>query len=105
MIRPCATCPWRKATRTCDIPGGGLSADLSRRMRDSMEETPFGSTVMQCHVADHACAGFVLKVRFDSVGLRLAAAWGLVDVDDYEDGGIEMWESFDAMLAAHGVEG
>lgn len=73
----------------------------SREMQRRMTEGPFGATVMQCHLADHACTGFVLKIGYESVGLRFAAMMGITKVEEYSDGGADLWESFDEMLSAH----
>lgn len=81
--RPCSTCPWRKSTPRGGFPGGLVMADDLLAMVAGR-----ALKVMQCHCtpdsAPQACVGFALQVGLDSVGLRLAAAHGAVDLDDME---------------------
>mgnify|MGYP001571330848 CR=1 FL=1 len=105
QITPCPTCPWRKSTRTADIPGGGLDRERSARTLGDLEvvdgRVVSGLTVMKCHCRETACAGFVVQVGFDLIGLRLACRVGVLSVDDYSSGGADLWPTFDAMLRHH----
>lgn len=64
-----------------------------------------GLTVMACHLSTdegpYGCAGFVTQVGVDSIGVRLAMSFGLLNLDDYGTGGADLHASMDAMLAAH----
>lgn len=102
--RPCRSCPWRKATVPArDIPGYDL--ELHRKLAQTCQGDGF--SLMLCHHApfegaahEHVCAGFVLQVGADSIGLRLAVFSGDLAPDDFEGDDIELHESFEAMLAA-----
>lgn len=101
MTTPCPTCPWRKSTRTGQIPGGGMDhARAARNMADDLT-----GKVMQCHrTADadpRACAGFMVRVGFDSVAVRLAAMLGYAHPRDFTDGGALLYRNMAEMLAAH----
>lgn len=67
-------------------------------------------TAMGCHQRPNEpaapCAGFMVRVGFRSIGIRLAAIAGVAHPDDYSDGGHDLYETFDEMIAAHhrGVE-
>ena len=97
--RPCQSCPWRKSTKTQDIPGGGMDHIRSQGIQGN------GLTVMACHLSTDAdpfaCAGFIVQVGFDSIGIRLLANMGALKPDDFESGGAELHGSVTEMLAVH----
>lgn len=99
-MKPCKSCPWRLSTRSADIPGtGGISGPLGREML-----RPGSLRAMACHLGDQAhpipCAGFVVVVGRDSLGLRLAAAGGVLRFEDYSTDA-PLHRSLAAMMAAH----
>ena len=102
LTAPCPSCPWRVSTRTKQIPGGGLDHD---RMRAAMADNPFTAKVMACHLSTDAnpaaCAGFMVRVGFDSIAVRFAAMQGLTNPRKFTDGGAELHPDVAAMLAAH----
>ena len=98
---PCPSCPWRVSTRTADIPGGGMD---HARAALAMHDSPRGK-VMACHLSTdekpYGCAGFIARVGTDSFAVRLAMAFGALDLAEYGDGGAELHPTMAAMLAAH----
>lgn len=99
-MTPCKSCPWRLTTRSEDIPGsGGIDGPLGREML-----RPGSLRAMACHLGDEAqpipCAGFVVVVGRDSLGLRLAAASGVLRFEDYTTDA-PLHRSLAAMMAAH----
>lgn len=102
---PCANCPWRVGVVGArDIPGWGpeLAAGLARSCRDD------GMKAMACHKskpgAEVVCAGFVVQVGFDSIGLRILAVMHGLRVEDYAAGDAALHPDFETMLQAHGIE-
>ena len=99
-MKPCKSCPWRLTTRSEDIPGtGGISGPRGREML-----RPESLRAMACHLGNDAqpipCAGFVVVVGRDSVGLRLAAARGVLRFEDYTTDA-PLHGSLAAVMAAH----
>lgn len=95
---PCPGCPWKKSTKTHHIPGGGMKdacfADLDSRQG-----------AMGCHLNPgkpaRPCSGFMVKEGFNAIGVRLGALQNIAHPNDHIDGGYELYESLDEMLAAH----
>ena len=60
---------------------------------------------MGCHLHPErpatGCAGFMVQVGFESIGVRIAVLRGVDHPDNYTDGGHELYGSFDEMLAVH----
>ncbi len=100
MKIPCADCPWRK-----DAPIQ-WSADRFQNLALTCRDD--GASIMACHKSregnDLPCVGFVVQVADESIGLRIAAATGRIDLREYEDGGHELFGSFEEMLAATKAE-
>ena len=98
--RPCDNCPWRK-----DAPRGYWDpqhfVDIARHCRDD------GTHSMACHKSTPEdpilCAGYILVVGFDSIGLRIAAVRGEVSMKDYDAEGLELFSGYEEMLKANGV--
>lgn len=106
MRVPCKNCPWRKSTRTEDIPGGGLDHEKCR----NAAQNRMSSIAMMCHRTDRdeVCAGFVLQVSEHHLGLRMAVAMRMVPGGWPEEGregfsaeGVDLHEGWEQLLAAH----
>jgi hypothetical protein len=102
MRKPCPSCPWRVSTRTADIPGGALDHAKGRAFMD-----PTSVKAMGCHLGcepgtatSTPCAGFVLQVGTDNIGIRLALMRGWFKLSDFGTDA-PLHPTFDAMLAAH----
>ena len=54
---------------------------------------------MACHHspehAPFACAGFMLQVGFDSIGVRLLVLQGIDDPDNYDADGIDLHDTLE----------
>ena len=100
--RPCKSCPWRVTTDPLqDIPHYDVA--LHRRLATSCAGD--GLVLMSCHHAAEGqesmgsiCAGFVLQVGTDSIGLRLAVFTGRLNPDDFEAGGADLHPDFASTL-------
>lgn len=80
--RPCVSCPYRR-----DVPSGVWAPEEYANLPDydlPTGEQPYD--VFGCHQQDgRLCAGWVAVHDMDeSLGLRLAAAFGQLDADDLE---------------------
>jgi hypothetical protein len=77
------------------------AACLARSCRDD------GAHVMACHKsregAEFPCAGFILQVGTDAIGVRLGVTFGQIRLDDYEPGPEPLHATFEAMHCAQGV--
>lgn len=99
--QPCTNCPWRKSTKTEQIPGCGMD---HVRAKAAVGD---GLRAMACHkndVTHVACVGYVLRMGLEkSLGLRLAALKGLFRIDDYDlkFNPKLLHGSMEEMLAAH----
>lgn len=102
MPKPCKSCPWRIGNTPDTIPNfkADLSAKLSQTCRDD------GLQIMACHKSREGreipCAGFVLQVGPESIGLRFAVRRGAVNPDEYETDA-PLHATFEAMHRAQGV--
>ncbi len=101
MPKPCENCPWRK-----DAPLGVWTADRWQNLYQTCQDD--GMALMACHKsrenAERTCAGFVIVLGYDSIGVRLATMRGTIDPKEHTAKGLELYESFDAVLAANGVQ-
>ena len=99
--KPCDNCPWRK-----DAPPGHWDPahfrDIWRNCQDD------GHALMLCHKSKPAekieipCAGAVVVLGFKSIGIRIAALRGKLDVDAYASD-VPLFPTFLAMLRANGI--
>jgi len=104
---PCPSCPWRKTSTVggADIPGFDL--DLMRGLRSTVGRGDDFRTVMACHGstcgADTPCVGYLAQEGWSNLHVRMMAINGRVDLlaiaDACED--LDLWRSFDEMLAAY----
>jgi len=83
----CRNCPFRKDSPKAGEPGGSVpvSADIDQ-MRAGALKVTVGLSVMQCHKSSSRhpkpCGGYLSVVGYESVGVRLAVAMGVVDPSD-----------------------
>ena len=93
--KPCKTCPWRADSNTHDIPR------YERALHDKLVEDcqRDGLKVMACHHSPDetpfACAGFMVQVGFDSIGVRLLVLRGLDHPDHYDAEGIDLHDTLE----------
>lgn len=107
MNAPCATCPWRKTSTVggADIPH--FDIDLMRGLSNTVGEGDAIRPIMACHGsacgAETACIGYVHVEGYSNIAVRLAAAQGSLDFRaiDAACAPLDLWESFDVMLAAY----
>lgn len=103
MPKPCDNCPWRK-----DAPPGYWDPDHFKSIWNNCQDD--GLRLMLCHKSrpdegvEVPCAGYVVTVGYDSIGLRLAAMQGKVDPREYNAKGIPLYDSFEDMMRAQGIE-
>ncbi len=97
---PCSNCPWRR-----DVEPGTWPNERFQNLYVTRQDDGFST--MACHhsTADEqfACAGFVVQIRFNSIGVRMQAFTGKLDVDEFDAGGLELYNDFDEMLVANGT--
>lgn len=98
--KACNTCPWRTDTSPGGFPGGCVAEGELRRMASG---DPSCMKVMQCHNTpdDHrakVCVGFAVRVGRNSVGYRLAEAYGLLDETE---GGDDLLPSVEVVINRH----
>lgn len=108
MIKPCKSCPWKKSTRTEDIPGGGMD-----HVQACRAEGRWGGIVMACHLTTDdrpgPCAGWVERVAKplawssgeQALPMRMLLITARVDLREFTDGGEALHKTMAAMLAAH----
>ena len=104
-VRPCAECPWVKAT-----PRGQFPARRYEALRDTTgepgDEVPIGSPIFACHKSQEGrelpCAGWLGSVGVYHLGMRLAAARGELGDSPFRPGEDwpELHESYDEMVEA-----
>lgn len=97
---PCSECPWR-VDRTGTFPAEAFRISAHTAYDASMET--FG-----CHMSGQekpaTCAGFLLRNADHNVKVRLAVAFGKMDLSTVEDGGLLLHASYRAMAVANGVD-
>lgn len=104
---PCPTCPWRKSSTVggADIPN--FDIDLMRGLDNTCGSDDAFRPVMACHYSpcgtETACIGYVAVEGWRNLTVRLMAAEGKLDVAAiiHECQDMDLWESFDEMLAAY----
>lgn len=96
--RPCGDCPWRK-----DAPPKYWHPDHFSSIERHCQHD--GVRIMLCHKStaaqQHVCAGWAAVVGFDAIGLRMAVMMGKYDPAGLDISGVELYASFDEMLAAN----
>lgn len=107
LTTPCPSCPWRRS----NPPGGsnipGFSLDLMRGLSCTVGPGDDFRQVMACHGSpEHRmvpCAGYVARHGYANLNVRMMAAVGQVDLVAIVDAceGLDLWPSFDVMLAAY----
>lgn len=103
--RPCAECPWVKAT-----PPGQFSRERFEALRATTgepgNEAPLGSGLFACHKSAEGkelpCAGWLAAVGHFHIGIRLMLARGEIPAESMEPGDDwpELHESYDEMMEA-----
>lgn len=103
--RPCAECPWVKAT-----PAGQFPVERYEALRGTTgepgNEAPLGSGMFACHKSaegkEMPCAGWLAAVGVDSISVRYNVAVGAIPAEALEPG--EHWPelhgSYDEMVEA-----
>lgn len=104
--RPCANCPWRK-----DAPAQYWDPGHFRSIYRNCQDD--GTNRMLCHKAkadapslkQPTCQGWVRVMGDRAIGVRIALARGLVTpAETMDTKGLDLFESFEAMLRANNVE-
>lgn len=104
---PCPTCPWRKSSTIggFDIPG--FDIDKMRGLRCSVGQGDAFRPIMACHYSadgeEHACAGYVARIGWSNLAMRVMAAEGRLDIRGIIEASkdLDLWRSFEEMLAAY----
>ncbi len=104
---PCSTCPWRRSSTVggFDIPG--FDIDLMRRLRSTVGPDDGFRTIMACHGsvcgADTPCVGYLAQEGWSNLAVRVAVIEGRIDLAAIDEAcaGLDLWPSFDEMLAAY----
>lgn len=100
---PCPSCPWRVGSSARDIPE--FSIEKARRLRCTVGSGDQFRTIMACHGSpeggESTCIGYVAVEGWSNLAVRLQAMNGKIDIGGIirDSEGIEMFPSFDAMLA------
>lgn len=98
--QPCPKCPWRKDA-VGEFPAEAFR--LSAHTAYDMATSSFA-----CHDSGAekpaACAGFLLRGASHNLGVRMRAFKGEIDLDQVDDGGHELFDSYRAMAIANGVD-
>jgi hypothetical protein len=96
---PCPGCPWRK-DNTGEFPAEAFRVSANTAYDMSTHR-------FSCHESGAekpaTCAGFLLRGADHNMGVRLAYMRGDL-VDDFSDGGHELFDSYRDMAVANGVD-
>ena len=100
LTTPCNTCLWRR-----DAPLQRWDSqhfiDIWRHCQDD------GRCLALCHHSrpdrEILCAGAILVLGYHSIGVRVSARRGDIDLDDYQADGAELYRTVDEVLQANGV--
>ena len=97
--RPCKNCPWRRDA-TPEYWDPQHHRQIARNCRGD------GISIMLCHNSKLPerkiiCAGWAAVEGFNAIGLRIAAIQGTYDPDKLNVRGLDLYASFDEMLAAN----
>lgn len=97
---PCEQCPWR-----ADLPTGVFPAEAYRISANTAYDASFNT--FACHMSGSekpaTCAGFLLRNADNNLGVRFAAAQGVLKTP-ITDGGFPLYDSYRAMAIANGVD-
>lgn len=104
---PCPTCPYRRSSPVggCDIPGFSLAK--MRELKDCVGDGDAFRKVMACHYSpegeEYPCIGYVATDGIHNLQIRIMASAGEVNYPAIRDAceGLDLWPSFDEMLAAY----
>lgn len=97
---PCPTCPWR-------VDAVGIfPAEAFKHSAGVAYDC--ATHTFACHEsgrkAPATCAGFLLRNARNNLAVRMKLARDLIDYDQIQDGGVELFESYRAMAIANGVD-
>lgn len=97
---PCGGCPWR-----CDAVGDFPAEAFRHSASTAYDMAP---NTFACHESGTekpaVCAGFILRNSANNLGVRLMQSRGDIDVDQVDDGGHALHESYFKMAVANGVD-
>ena len=104
-LTPCSNCPWRR-----DSPRKYWHRDHFLDIYRHCQND--GIHTMLCHKSSslpspRLCHGWIAVQGFDSIGVRLACMRGEVTADLVRSGvdpSIPMFDNFDSMMRANGIE-
>lgn len=107
--RPCAECPWVRAT-----PPGQFPAERYDELRETTgrpgAEAPIGAPMFACHKSaegrEMPCAGWLAAVGYESLTVRVLAGRGEIPAEALRpaDDWPELYKSYDDLLEVHGGE-
>jgi hypothetical protein len=103
--RPCAECPWVKATPPGQFPAERFEA-LRATTGEAGNEAPFGAGMFACHKSaegkEMPCAGWLAAVGYESITVRVNIALGAIPVEALSPGANwpELHETYDEMVEA-----
>jgi uncharacterized protein DUF6283 len=106
MKTPCNNCPWRR-----DAPVEHWDPDHFRSIWRNCQDD--GQHVMLCHKAGSlpeeaqgtvVCQGWVRVMGTQAVGVRVALMQKRVTPDELEGGTEGLFDSFEEMMVANGIE-
>ncbi|MCK9897669.1 DUF6283 family protein [Frankia sp. AgB32] len=107
-VRPCGTCPWRRAADPsgADIPG--YSLELMRGLARTVPGPGEGDgwrDIMSCHTdrRDEPCRGYLAVEGLTNLRVRVLAMTGAVPLGAVQDACVELdlYGSYAEMRAAH----
>lgn len=97
--RPCANCPWRT-----DVLPGEFTPERYRKLAASAYD--LSPVIFACHKSptggEVACAGFLERGADHNIAVRLAYAFGRLELID-RSGGLHLHDDYRAMAIANGV--
>jgi Family of unknown function (DUF6283) len=102
MKKPCDNCPWRR-----DALPGYWDPQHFRDIWQSCQDD--GQALMLCHKSKPGekvnipCAGYVIVVGYESIGVRIATTLGRLNPEEYKTDE-PLYETFEEMMDANEVE-
>ena len=98
--KPCADCPWRRdAVGVFPAEAFRISAHTAYDMSEN---------VFSCHTSGAkkpaTCAGFLLRGAEHNLNVRLGLIMGTLDLQQVDDDGLDLFDSYREMAVANGVE-
>lgn len=107
MRKPCDNCPWRR-----DAPTEYWDSDHFRDIWNNCQDD--GMSVMLCHKAtalpkaergNLPCQGWARVMGYEAIGVRIAVIQGVLTDDEVNDrDAVDLYDSFEEMLEANGIE-